>query len=278
MAWKKDSRIRDAYLACESKGEHERLTTFLKLTYTSTRTGLHIILIAAEMAPVAKVGGLGDVITGLGKALQRKGHLVEIVLPKYDYIQYDLIADLKALDVVIESYFDGQLFRNKIWVGTIEGLPVYLIEPHHPAKFFWRGTYYGEHDDFKRFSFFSRAALELLYEAGKRPDIIHCHDWQTTFVAPLYWDIYAAKGLNSARICFTRHNFEHQGTYICCKGFLKHEHYFCYFSFYLFIILVEFINTCINLSCSFMFVKVVYISRSKLYQFLYICAHPLNFK
>ncbi|KAG6527586.1 probable starch synthase 4, chloroplastic/amyloplastic isoform X2 [Zingiber officinale] len=182
MAWKKDSRIRDAYLACESKGEHERLTTFLKLTYTSTRTGLHIILIAAEMAPVAKVGGLGDVITGLGKALQRKGHLVEIVLPKYDYIQYDLIADLKALDVVIESYFDGQLFRNKIWVGTIEGLPVYLIEPHHPAKFFWRGTYYGEHDDFKRFSFFSRAALELLYEAGKRPDIIHCHDWQTTFV------------------------------------------------------------------------------------------------
>lgn len=62
------------------------------------------------------------------------------------------------------------------------GLPVYFIEPHHPANFFWRGTYYGEHDDFKRFSFFSRAALELLYEAGKRPDIIHCHDWQTAFV------------------------------------------------------------------------------------------------
>lgn len=87
MAWKKDSRIRDAYLACESKGEHERLTTFLKLTYTSTRfgflllfrcfcttftyespygyswlflfllcrPGLHIIHIAVEMAPVAKV-------------------------------------------------------------------------------------------------------------------------------------------------------------------------------------------------------------------------------
>ncbi|KAG6484147.1 probable starch synthase 4, chloroplastic/amyloplastic isoform X2 [Zingiber officinale] len=136
MAWKKDSRIRDAYLACESKGEHERLTTFLKLTYTSTRLGLNIIHIATEMAPVAKVGGLGDVITGLGKALQRKGHLVEIVLPKYDCIQYDLITDLKALDVVVESYFDGQLFRNKIWVGTIEGLPVYFIEPHHPAKFF----------------------------------------------------------------------------------------------------------------------------------------------
>ncbi|XP_042429530.1 probable starch synthase 4, chloroplastic/amyloplastic isoform X1 [Zingiber officinale] len=127
MAWKKDSRIRDAYLACESKGEHERLTTFLKLTYTSTRLGLNIIHIATEMAPVAKVGGLGDVITGLGKALQRKGHLVEIVLPKYDCIQYDLITDLKALDVVVESYFDGQLFRNKIWVGTIEGVKLSLF-------------------------------------------------------------------------------------------------------------------------------------------------------
>ncbi|CAL9149441.1 unnamed protein product [Musa hybrid cultivar] len=212
MTWKKDAQIRDAYLASRSKSEHEKLATFLKLTYSRTSPGMHIIHIAAEMAPVAKVGGLGDVISGLGKALQRKGHLVEIVLPKYDCMQYDLITDMKALDVVVESYFDGQLFRNKIWVGIIEGLPVYFIEPHHPAKFFWRGKYYGEYDDFKRFSFFSRAAVELLYQAGKKPDIIHCHDWQTAFVAPLYWDIYAAKGFNSARICFTCHNFEYQGT------------------------------------------------------------------
>ncbi|CAL9157912.1 probable starch synthase 4, chloroplastic/amyloplastic isoform X3 [Musa acuminata AAA Group] len=212
MTWKKDAQIRDAYLASRSKSEHEKLATFLKLTYSRTSPGMHIIHIAAEMAPVAKVGGLGDVISGLGKALQRKGHVVEIVLPKYDCMQYDLITDMKALDVVVESYFDGQLFRNKIWVGIIEGLPVYFIEPHHPAKFFWRGKYYGEYDDFKRFSFFSRAAVELLYQAGKKPDIIHCHDWQTAFVAPLYWDIYAAKGFNSARICFTCHNFEYQGT------------------------------------------------------------------
>lgn len=128
---------------------------------------------------------------------------------------------------------------------TSAGLPVYFIEPLHPDKFFWRGQFYGEHDDFKRFSYFSRAALELLLQAGKRPDIIHCHDWQTAFVvrivyvcnnspcaffknftfstlflrltplllsqAPLYWDLYAPKGLNSARICFTCHNFEYQG-------------------------------------------------------------------
>ena len=70
---------------------------------------------------------------------------------------------------------------------TSAGLPVYFIEPLHPNKFFGRGQFYGEHDDFKRFSYFSRAALELLLQAGKKPDIIHCHDWQTAFVV---WIVY----------------------------------------------------------------------------------------
>ncbi|XP_010275603.1 PREDICTED: probable starch synthase 4, chloroplastic/amyloplastic [Nelumbo nucifera] len=212
MAWKRDGRIRDAYLACKDKNEGEVVKAFLGLITSPKHPGFHIIHIAAEMAPVAKVGGLGDVVTGLSKALQKKGHLVEIVLPKYDCMQYERIGDLRVLDVIVESYFDGQLFKNKVWVGTIEGLPVYFIEPHHPDKFFWRGQFYGERDDFKRFSFFSRAALELILQADKKPDIIHCHDWQTAFIAPLYWDLYVHKGLNSARICFTCHNFEYQGT------------------------------------------------------------------
>ncbi|KAI4372045.1 hypothetical protein MLD38_010330 [Melastoma candidum] len=212
MVWKKDRQIYDTYLACKNKNEHDTMGSFLRLISTPTRPGLYIIHIAAEVAPVAKVGGLGDVVSGLSKSLQKRGHLVEIVLPKYDCMQYDRIHDLKAMDAVVESYFDGRLYRNKIWAGIVDGLPVYFIEPLHPDKFFWRGKFYGEPDDFKRFSFFSRAALELLLQAGKKPDIIHCHDWQTAFVAPLYWDLYAPKGLNTARICFTCHNFEYQGT------------------------------------------------------------------
>ncbi|KAG8385328.1 hypothetical protein BUALT_Bualt03G0031400 [Buddleja alternifolia] len=212
MIWNRDRNVCDAYMSSKEKNEREIIATFLKLTSSTTGERLHVIHIAAEMAPVAKVGGLGDVVSGLSKALQKKGHLVEIVLPKYDCMRYDVVRDLKALDVPVESYFDGRLFKNKIWVGTVEGLPVYFIEPHHPSKFFWRGQFYGEQDDFKRFSFFSRAALELILQAGKKPDIIHCHDWQTAFVAPLYWDLYVPKGLNSARICFTCHNFEYQGT------------------------------------------------------------------
>ncbi|XP_020232942.1 probable starch synthase 4, chloroplastic/amyloplastic isoform X2 [Cajanus cajan] len=210
--WRRDRRISDTYMACKKQSEDETISAFLRLLSSKTSPGLHVIHIAAEMAPVAKVGGLGDVVSGLGKALQKKGHLVEIVLPKYDCMQYDRVHDLRELDVLISSYFDRQLYKSKIWIGTVEGLPVYFIEPYHPDKFFWRGKFYGEHDDFRRFTFFSRAALEFLLQAGKKPDIIHCHDWQTAFIAPLYWDIYAPKGLNSARICFTCHNFEYQGT------------------------------------------------------------------
>ncbi|BAD87397.1 glycogen (starch) synthase-like [Oryza sativa Japonica Group] len=212
MAWKRDDRICEAYFACKGAKESDVMETFLKLSLSGNSSGLHIVHIAAEMAPVAKVGGLADVVAGLGKALQTKGHLVEIVLPKYDCMQLDQITNLKVLDVVIQSYFDGNLFSNNVWTGTVEGLPVYFIEPQHPSKFFWRAQYYGEHDDFKRYSYFSRAALELLYQSGKKIDIIHCHDWQTAFVAPLYWDIYATRGFSSARICFTCHNFEYQGT------------------------------------------------------------------
>lgn len=212
MAWRRESRIRDAYVQCKDKNEKDIIANLLKLIKASTRPGLHMVHIAAEMAPVAKVGGLGDVVAGLGKALQKKGHLVEIILPKYDCMDYSRVKKLKVLDMQIDSYFDGQLFKNKVWLGTVEGLPVYFIEPHHPAKFFWRGQFYGEGDDFRRFTFFSRAALEFLLQSGKKPDIIHCHDWQTAFVAPMYWDIYAPQGLNSARIAFTCHNFEYQGT------------------------------------------------------------------
>ncbi|XP_010439884.1 PREDICTED: probable starch synthase 4, chloroplastic/amyloplastic [Camelina sativa] len=212
MVWKKDRRIHDTYIDVKDKNERDAISAFLKLVSSPASSGLYVVHIAAEMAPVAKVGGLGDVVAGLGKALQRRGHLVEIILPKYDCMKYDRVRDLRALDTVVESYFDGKLYKNKIWIGTVEGLPVHFIEPQHPSKFFWRGQFYGEQDDFRRFSYFSRAALELLLQSGKKPDIIHCHDWQTAFVAPLYWDLYAPKGLDSARICFTCHNFEYQGT------------------------------------------------------------------
>lgn len=84
----------------------------------------------------------------------------------------------------LPNFFQIPNFILPLWSLSSDyaGLPVYFIEPLHPDNFFRRGQYYGEDDDFRRFSYFSRAALDLLLQTGKKPDIIHCHDWQTAFV------------------------------------------------------------------------------------------------
>lgn len=81
-----------------------------------------------------------------------------------------------------------RVFCNTIDILFCAGLPVYFIEPLHPAKFFWRGQFYSEPDDFRRFTYFCRAAMEFLLQSGKRPDIIHSHDWQTAVVVMLILD------------------------------------------------------------------------------------------
>ena len=53
--------------------------------------GMYVVMIASECAPVAKVGGLGDVVFGLSRELEIRGNSVEIILPKYDCLRYDQI-------------------------------------------------------------------------------------------------------------------------------------------------------------------------------------------
>lgn len=80
------------------------------------------------------------------------------------------------------SYFDGAMHKNAVWSGIVEGLFVYFIDPLHPKDFFGRESIYNQPDDFDRFTYFSRAALEFLSQFGKRPNVIHLHDWPVAMV------------------------------------------------------------------------------------------------
>lgn len=91
----------------------------------------------------AQVGGLGDVVTSLAKAHQASGTLCEIILPKYDVAAYRCIEGLRHL-ASFSVAWDGGAVQTHAWGGVVEGLPVYLIEPEHPAAFFWRGAFYGQ--------------------------------------------------------------------------------------------------------------------------------------
>ncbi len=175
------------------------------------RPSLYIVQITPEMAPVAKVGGLADVVFGLSRELAIRGNHVEIILPKYDTLRYDHIFEMHEVyrDLWV-PWFDGAIHCT-VYFGFVHGRKCFFIEPHSHDNFFNRGAVYGFADDIARYAFFSRAAIEFLWKAGKHPDIIHCHDWQTALVPVFMYEIYQQLGMTHPRACLTIHNFKHQG-------------------------------------------------------------------
>jgi len=172
---------------------------------------MYFLHIGSEMAPVAKVGGLGDVLLGLSRELSWKGHDVDIIIPKYDCMDSDAVRDLTIDTPNLPSFYQGEWYSNTIWMGWVENLKVYFIEPHHPRHFFDRGCFYGCEDDIERYLYFARTALEFTYKKQLNPDIIHVHDWQAAAIPILYREMYNQLGFNKPKIVFTIHNIEYQG-------------------------------------------------------------------
>ncbi len=191
---------------------------------------MFIVTITPECAPAAKVGGLADVIYGLCHELEVRGHSVEIILPKYDCMRYDHIYGLHRVYDDLHVPFYDHWVHCSVFFGFVHGRKCFFVEPHSNRNFFNRGVYYGHHDDPERFAFFCRAALEFLLKTNKRPDIIHCHDWQTGIVPVLLYDMYKFLGLTHPRVCYTLHNLKHQGVtgefILRAVGLNRPDHYF----------------------------------------------------
>ncbi len=191
---------------------------------------MYIVMIAPECSPVVQVGGLADVISGLSRELEIRGNAVEIILPKYDRMQYDRILGLTVdyRDLWVPWY--GGAIHCSVYFGFANGRKCFFIEPHSQDNFFHRPAAYGYHDDVMRYAFFSKAALEYMLKANKRPEIIHCHDWQTALVPVLLYEIYKYHGMSNQRVCLTIHNIGHQGVVgdevLFATGLGRPEYYF----------------------------------------------------
>lgn len=172
---------------------------------------MFIVTIASECAPVAKVGGLADVVYGLSHELEIRGNAAEIILPKYDCMRYDHIFGLREVYRDLWVPFYDHHVHCSVFFGFVHGRKCFFIEPHSDRNFFNRGIYYGHNDDPERFAFFCRAALEFMLRTGKHPDVIHCHDWQTGVLPVLLFEIYKYLGMTHPRVCYTLHNLKHQG-------------------------------------------------------------------
>ncbi|XP_006280375.2 probable starch synthase 4, chloroplastic/amyloplastic [Capsella rubella] len=190
------------------QGDAKILAELRRFPHKIKRNGLHVIHICTEMAPLVSVGPLASYITGLASALQGKGYLVEVILPKYSTLDLDEIEGLREIEADAYSYFNGQLHANRIWNGVVSGIGVTLIQPLYYSSMFSRDKVYGYTDDFDRFAYFSRASLDYIAKSGKQPDVLHIHNWQTAIVGPLFWDVFVNQGLEGTRILLTCQDFD----------------------------------------------------------------------
>lgn len=170
---------------------------------------MKIVFAASEAAPFIKTGGLGDVASALPTALSEyKGNEVMVFLPYYAAIKHNPLIAVEQLAV-----FETPLAWRRCYTGLFRlksrkrKLQIYFIDNE---QYFAREAIYGHYDDGERFAFFSRAILESLVRLGKRPDVIHCNDWQTALIPAMLHTFYG-ESLPGVRTVFTIHNIEYQG-------------------------------------------------------------------
>ena len=181
----------------------------------ATTDKLKICLATAELAPLAKTGGLADVSAALSAYLHAEGHDVRVLMPFYSSIKRENldirpVSNLQNLTINVGPWD----VECSIDLATLpaNGLPVFLLRC--PALYDRPGIYSSEPDEHLRFILLSRAALEMCQRMRFAPDILHCNDWHTAlmplFLRTIYsWDKLFAK----TRTVMTIHNIGYQGVF-----------------------------------------------------------------
>ena len=141
---------------------------------------MRVLFVASEVAPWAKVGGLGDVVGSLPRVLRGEGVDARVCVPAHAGLLRKAPSPRRVTSFAI-GHGAGPLHAT-IWESELDGVPAYLIAgPPIPDE---GVVYTGRMDEEgERFVFFSLAALELCRRLEWRPDVLHCHDWHTA-VAP----------------------------------------------------------------------------------------------
>jgi starch synthase len=175
--------------------------------------------VASECVPYSKTGGLADVIGALPEALAKQGIDVQVIVPRYRGTKPGETAEEgRSLTIPLGPFGAGLHFASVQNGETTNGVRHYLID--FPEFFDRDGLYQDKAtgwdypDNHLRFAAFSLAALEFIKRLGPPPDIIHCHDWQTSLVPVYLRSTYAGdRYYDATRSVLTIHNLAYQGDF-----------------------------------------------------------------
>ncbi|MBR4174492.1 MAG: glycogen synthase GlgA [Lachnospiraceae bacterium] len=171
----------------------------------------NILFIASECVPFIKTGGLADVVGSLPKLIDKRYFDVRVIMPKYMCMRQEF---KDMMEYLTHFYMDFN-YQSR-YVGVLQckyqGVQFYFIDNE---SYFGGGSPYGNiREDIEKFIFFDKAALSALPLIGFKPDIVHCHDWQTGLVPVYLKDSFRAgefyQGIKSV---ITIHNLKFQGTW-----------------------------------------------------------------
>ncbi len=170
----------------------------------------NILFIASEGVPFIKTGGLADVVGSLPKCIDKEYYDVRVILPRYTCMKQEWKDQL-----VYRNHFYMDFHWRNVYVGILEaeyeGITFYFIDNE---GYFGGFRPYGDDVlyEIEKFAFFSKAALSALPVIGFRPELIHCHDWQTGLV-PVYLKerFENSDFFRSIKTVMTIHNLKFQG-------------------------------------------------------------------
>jgi starch synthase len=168
-------------------------------------------MVASEATPYAKTGGLADVVGSLPRELAALGHPVAVILPRYSGI--DLKHARRVFDI-LPIWFGATRYDTSLY-AIADPVPYYFLDC---PPLYERPGLYGDADgDFPdnhvRFAVLARGALELARHIF-RPDILHCHDWQSALIPTyLHSTLATDPTFLTIRTLFTIHNLGYQGLF-----------------------------------------------------------------
>ncbi|MCU0231242.1 MAG: glycogen synthase [Acidobacteria bacterium] len=176
---------------------------------------MHIVHVSPEMAPFAKVGGLGDVVGSLPPAQARDGHQVTVVLPAYQKVLAQLGLDSRG-GRPVGYRIDGREVTGTVQEIWHQGVRLLLVGR---PEYFDRPGIYGDAggsywDNGERFGWFCGAALSALRDVPPAADVILAHDWPAGLV-PVFLRAHGVPDdpLEQTASAMVLHNVAHQGLF-----------------------------------------------------------------